>query len=117
MKRALLFLTGVLLLAFCLQGISVQGQDAGNGKSAYYRELGKEYKSQVRKVLEEAGIRNAGLTMTYVRHADGTRDYRLQIHHEKLSELPAQDLLDLQHRLSSLKLPVPDCSVKQEFSA
>lgn len=51
----------------------------------YYVSLEKEYVSNVKMRLADAGYPNAGVMLTKVVSADGSREYTLSINHKKLS--------------------------------
>ena len=64
-----------------------------------YRILEEEYKNEVRMILLEKGCKNAGIMLTYVEDAEGTRDYTVTLCHAKLDKMEDADMLLLKARL------------------
>lgn len=64
-----------------------------------YRILEEEYKNEVRMILLEKGCKNAGIMLTYIEDAEGTRDYTVTLCHAKLDKMGEKDMLLLKARL------------------
>ena len=99
MKRVVIFLGIILGLAFGF-GISAKAVSEKEfmSKEEYCR-LEEAYVEEVRLILLEKGCKNAGVTLTYITDAEGTREYALTIHHRKLEEMKEQEWKLLQARM------------------
>ena len=95
--RVLAGLVIVLCFALVLLKIDAAGEsDTEKTRSAYYHELENRYKQVVKYNLENNGLRNAGINITAVINADGSRAYLVEIHHEKyesFDEIKKQEIL------------------------
>lgn len=76
----------------------------------YYVSLEKEYVSNVKMRLADAGYSNAGVMLTKVISADGSREYTLSINHKKLSaaesgNTPVEDIV------GTVELPIENMGI------
>ena len=72
-----------------------------------YKQVEKEYVTQVKSYLQKEGYENSGVILTKVIYEDGSREYTLSVHHKrilKLSEFERESLCE------ALK----NCAIQQE---
>lgn len=116
MKRTMIIAAACLgILLFGILGITLMGRGGAEGRNADARECEKSYLQEILAALKEDGFSDAGVTLTHVRKADGSRVYRLLIHHSRIERMEDREREELDRRLSSISLRVPDSEVKQEF--
>lgn len=77
----------VILISLLFKGTvhSMPKSSQADSMEKYYISLEKEYVSNVKMNLAKAGYNNAGVMLTKVVSADGSREYTLSINHKKLS--------------------------------
>ncbi len=77
------------VIVFIIGGISltVKGREnVPEDSSEYMDMLEDEYRTDIEGILSSEGIRNAGINLTKITHADGSRDYSLKIYHKAFGE-------------------------------
>lgn len=62
--------------------------------------LESQYMEQVAMLMKEYGCEYSGITMTKVFEPDGSRSYKVLIHHRNLSLLSEKELRELEERLT-----------------
>ena len=114
-KDALFILATVILVVIIsllfkgtVQGMSKSDSDASIEK--YYISLEKEYVSNVKARLTDAGYANAGVMLTKVILSDGNREYTLSINHKKISEL-GEDIQPITDIVKSVELPIENMGI------
>lgn len=113
-----MLLTMLLVLATgCgLEGVAMcRPADTVRVNEGYYSDLEQEYVREVKEILEEAGLEHAGVTLTHVREADGTRIYTLCIHHRNYARLKAQERELLSGAVSACAFETQRCEFVQSF--
>ena len=109
-RIAIWFLAGVTMLTL-LAGITAAGRDRmAREETAYYRQQERHLVEEVREYLTEKGYSNSGIMLTHVDHKDGTREYRLTIHHARIDQLEEAAREVLLKELSAFSLPGENCS-------
>lgn len=90
MKKGFALLTMVLILviAFCTTG-TVMGMENGKERmdESGYKQVEKEYVTQVKSYLQKEGYENSGVVLTKVIYEDGSREYTLNVHHKRITKL------------------------------
>lgn len=110
-----------MLLLAVLTGCSLRGAVAQRQKDclkeneACYVQQEQAYMEQVREILEEAGLEQAGLMLNYVREADGRRTYTLQVHHRRYGCLEREVQGELSEALGKCAFEKERCSFVQKF--
>lgn len=78
----------VLLIAMIFFKTNASGQDdIRETKSDYYHELESRYMEVLKAELGRKGMGSAGITMTSIIDINGDRTYKVQLHHEKISNM------------------------------
>lgn len=120
MKRNLGFI--LLLVSFALVAAGSMGNIAlGRSHSASREEqrcfasLEEGYLDRVHQTLEEAGLTQAGVTLTHVREADGSRVYTLRIHHQGYGRMKEESRKALESALAECAFCQEGCSFSQKF--
>lgn len=106
----------VLIIAFCISG-TVIGQNRSNAgaEEQYYRVAEREYVQEVRKLLEEKGYCNCGITMNRVIEENGTRRYTVTIHHRRIENLNDEQRNALALECQAIDFSAENCSIFHEF--
>lgn len=82
----------ILVTVFCVRGtVLCKESDERATANRYYAALEDEYREEVRRTLEEQGYDDCGITMTRVTAADGSREYKVLLHHRKFEKLTTQE--------------------------
>ena len=103
-------LTAVLILITgCSMGSVAMGRadSVAEKESRYYARMEEIYLDQVRDILDDAGMPRAGVMLTHIREADGTRRYTLRVHHPKLERMEKA-------KQETLALALTGCAFSQE---
>lgn len=104
----------VFVIALCVRG-SVQGQTEGKQRE-YYNTLEREYRAQIREILEQEGFEKSGVNMTWVSGAEGGRLYTVRIHHYGLTQMSRAGRDALVEQLMQCEFDLPLCTFVYEFT-
>ncbi len=106
----------ILICAFAISGtVLSQSREAAKEQHEYYRMLEDEYVKEMRAFLEEQGYAFSGVTMNRVIYEDGSIEYKVMIHHRRISDLDAEQKEALLASCREIKFPVEGCSFRYEF--
>lgn len=107
----------LFLIAICSMGSVAlgRGKDDRREERRYYAGLETTYMQQVRGVLDDAGLTRAGVMLTYVREADGTRYYTLSVHHPDYARLEVSQQELLADSLAACAFSREGCFFEQRF--
>lgn len=81
----------------------------------YYRDKERQLVKDTRDYLKEQGCRNSGGMLTRVIEQDGTRNYTVTVHHEKIDKMDGEARKNLQINLSGIVFQAENCSFYHEF--
>ncbi len=94
MKRGFGMITAFLVLtvSLCIGGI-VMGRDRNDyaRENERYMLLEDAFRERARRILDEQGFQNSGMTITWIREAGGVRSYRVEIHHSRIESLEKEE--------------------------
>lgn len=82
-KIVTFFVLAVLIL-WSICSIKANATEKADNDKTEYQLQEVQLKSEIRAGLEELGYDNAGITMTKVMNADGSREYTVLVHHSYL---------------------------------
>ncbi|MBO4808549.1 MAG: hypothetical protein J5537_05855 [Lachnospiraceae bacterium] len=104
MKKTVLVLLTLLIIALsCIAGtINVRATKKQAMTEASYTEFERRYRADVREYLNNAGFKNAGITLTKVIDTDGRRTYTLEVHHKSFSKLDDEAKAEIISKLAEL---------------
>lgn len=106
----------LLITTFSITGtVMSQNKDRDPIDAKHYRIIENEYIAQVRKQLEQQGYKNAGITMTRITEADGSREYTVLVHHRRINSLDEAERIQLANDLNRTYFPVEGCGFVYEF--
>lgn len=77
------FITTSITVTSCKKG-------AASDNAAYYHQLEQAYVKEARKVMNEQGYFDAGITMTRRMNEDGDRIYTVKVHHNRLNNASSE---------------------------
>ncbi len=90
----------ILIIIFCVKGtVMSKGNPQRAQENIYYLGLEQEYVANMKAYLQERGFADCGVMMTRVTYEDGSREYKIQIHHRRIEGMSAADKLFLQEAL------------------
>lgn len=120
MKKNIVFLVTtfilVLITAFCMGSVALgMSKDQARANEAYFSSMEKEYVEQAREILKEAGLKDAGVMLTYIREADGSRVYTLSVHHMNYERLGRAEREALSESLENSWFEAENCTFVQNF--
>ena len=120
LKRISLSVVSIIVLVLSIMyftSITVHSADRDEALTReYYSGMEKEYRKELRNELENAGLKNSGITMTKVIRENGERIYSVSIHNEKWDRMPEDEKEELTVRVSALRLPVDDTEITCYFN-
>lgn len=106
----------VLVALFCAkETVMSQGRTDVKGKRGYYAAMEAEYRADMRRVLEEEGYADSGITIRWVSEDEGVRDYTVLIHHKRIDSLDENEKAELVQELSETEFTDTGCSFRYEF--
>ena len=101
------FITTSITVTSCKKG-------AASDHAAYYHQLEQAYVKEARKVMNEQGYFDAGITMTRRMNEAGDRIYTVKVHHNRLNNASFEKTNELMELLSNI--PFEDGQVLYRFS-
>lgn len=101
------FITTSITVISCKKG-------AASDNAAYYHQLEQAYVKEARKVMNEQGYFDAGITMTRRMNEAGDRIYTVKVHHNRLNNASFEKTNELMELLSNI--PFEDGQVLYRFS-
>ena len=108
----------VLMAAFFMSG-TVESRNKGRIpiEEKYYVEMEKEYTNEIKKTLQEFGIKNSGINMTYVSEEGKERAYHVIIHNRQLQWMAWERRQELMREIEAIPFPADGCTFFHEFVA
>lgn len=111
LNKTYCFLCTLLFSAFVFSLFSLHaiGQEARENQlyEASCRMSEKNYTQRVREYLVEQGYDNVGVTMNHIVDTDGSRSYRLSIHHRRFLRLTDGELTVLLNEIERMGVSLP----------
>ena len=101
------FITTSITVTSCKKG-------AASDNAAYYHQLEQAYVKEARKVMNEQGYFDAGITMTRRMNEAGERIYTVKVHHNRLNSAASEKTNELMELLSNI--PFADGQVLYRIS-
>ena len=89
------FITTSITVTSCKKG-------AASDNAAYYHQLEQAYVKEARKVMNEQGYFDAGITMTRRMNEAGDRIYTVKVHHNRLNNASFEKTNALMELLSNI---------------
>ena len=89
------FITTSITVTSCKKG-------AASDNAAYYHQLEQAYVKEARKVMNEQGYFDAGITMTRRMNEAGDRIYTVKVHHNRLNNASFEKTNELMELLSNI---------------
>ena len=89
------FITTSITVTSCKKG-------AASDNAAYYHQLEQAYVKEARKVMNEQGYFDAGITMTRRMNETGERIYTVKVHHNRLNNASFEKTNELMELLSNI---------------
>ena len=80
-----------------------------------YQEAEVTYAKQVKNILADASLKNAGVTMTKVIDANGKRDYTICINHKNINYMNKSELESLEMQLDTLEMNIENSICRINF--
>ncbi|MCM1387489.1 MAG: hypothetical protein NC231_09185 [Bacillus sp. (in: Bacteria)] len=106
----------VLVVLFCAKETVMSQDRTQNGsKSRYYASMEKEYRAGMKKVLEENGYADSGITVRWVSENGEAREYTVMIHHKRIERLDEEGKEELLRKLAGTEFRDAQCSFQYEF--
>lgn len=93
-----------MIIFFCFSA-TAYSQSMENGMSADREGLElqeEEIMETIRKVMEDYGCKDSGITMTKVFGEDGARDYEVVINHRNISYMDVSEKVSMEAQLTSM---------------
>lgn len=75
-----------------------------------YRVLEQEYTAKIKELLIAKGYTNSGVMMTRVVDSDGSRQYTVTVHHDRINSLTEEGRAALWEELEACAFEAPDCT-------
>ncbi len=93
---------GILCITFLMLHIKVSARESVFSKRTNPAEI--EYRNEIRQVLKEHGIKNAGVTMTKITEDGVSIDYNISINLPSYKKLTTEEQKELEETLLGIKL-------------
>lgn len=106
LRFAILTLLLVMLTAFLVsETVRGQSRERLTTVTGYDRQMERDYICEVREILEEYGVRNSGINMTYVSEDGDERVYRIVIHNKAFRWLSEEEYDALVRSIEEIAFP------------
>lgn len=106
----------IVICAFCVTGTVIcQSELRQKELEGYYRSKEKELVQETRAYLNQEGFYNSGVMLTKVIDTDGSQEYTITVHHDKIDGLDDNARECLKEELSALCFVADNCSFYHEF--
>lgn len=106
----------VSIIAFCVtKTVYSQSRVSERQWENYCRMQEKEMVQDVRAYLSENGFTNSGVMLTRMVDADGSCEYTLTVHHDKIDRMDDNDRELLGKKLSAFDFVAENCTFFHEF--
>ena len=118
LRFILMTMAGVLMTAFFMTA-TVESRARGRLviDEKYYEQMEREYVLEIKKQLEEFGIKNSGINMTYVSEDGSWRNYKVIIHNRQLKWMTPERQEELRLQIEGISFPSESCTFFHEFVA
>lgn len=114
-KQIALTILTIALILGCIISMVQESQASEKAVIANYPQLEATYTTQLRAMLEQAGYRNSGISLTKKYTEDGGRDYTVQVHHHRISRSSEDVQVALLNDLRSINFPAENCTMNVEI--
>ena len=112
----ILFAVAAAVLFGLMFGMKAVGEEnPENSRAAYYHEKEEIFIDVLTEVLADNGIQNAGINISSIIEADGSREYKVSIHHHCFEYMAQEDLDDFLRRISEVKFADAEVPVTYEI--
>lgn len=106
----------VLVIAFSFAGTVMSRTDFDTAElEGYYRTMEEQLTKDTRAYLNSIGYENSGVMVTRVVNIDGTREYKVTVHHSDINRLNADEREVLASKLAGLCFEDERCSFYHDF--
>ncbi len=93
---------GILCITFLLLHIKVSARESVFNKRSNTAEI--EFRNEIKQVLKDYGIKNAGVTMTKITEDGVSIDYNISINLPSYKKLTTEEQKELEETLLGIKL-------------
>ncbi len=106
----------VLVAAFSIVG-TVKSRTVCTDEEldGYYREMEQQVREETTGYLEKQGLFHSGIMINHVVEADGSREYRVTIHHGEIDKMNEEERIELAEELALLAYADENCIFYHEF--
>lgn len=113
----ILFTIALVLVTGCSAGSVALCRTADTVKvnEQYFVDMEADYVEEVKRLFDDAGLPDAGVMLTHVREADGTRIYTLSVHHRNYRCLEQREREDLSDAVLACSFETEKCVFVQAF--
>lgn len=117
-RFAVMTIMFVLITAFFISG-TVESRARGQLQieEKYYDEMERTYVSEIKNRLEQYGMTDSGINMTYVSDDGEGRVYKVIIHNRQLKWMEEEKYRKLQAEIRAIEFPAENCVFFHEFVA
>lgn len=95
-------LVGIVLWSLC--GIKANAAEKAENDRMEYQIQEKHFVKEVRTQLEKQGYSNSGVTVTKVMDTDGSREYKVLVHHKDIDLQDAKEVLEVYAALDEITM-------------
>lgn len=108
-----------ILISTMISCIKATAMSMGNreraGENHYYAELERDYVDRTQRFLEEEGYHNCGVNMLRVTNQDGSREYKILLHHRRFESMSAEEKTQFEKILGDMEFQDAACSFRYEL--
>ncbi len=92
----------IVLSVVMITGMRAKGEAENKADGVYYDSMEDTFETVLRDVLNRNGYQNAGINISSIIYPDGTREYRVAIHHDRFDNMSESECNDFLENISSL---------------
>lgn len=117
MKKNIIVWALVIMIAILTFDMKAKGNDdTSAADSDYYHMLEDRCITVVKATLDNEGYSLAGINVSNVININGTRDYKIVIHHDRFAEVDEANKEQLLAKLSNITIIDSKCNVEYELT-
>ena len=114
--RILMTVVAAILIGLMFGMKAVGEENPENSRAAYYHEKEEIFIDVLTSVLADNGIRNAGINISSIIDADGSREYKVSIHHYCFEYMAQEERDSFLARISEVKFADAEVPVTYEIN-
>lgn len=100
-----------ILLLWCICGIKANAAEKADNDRVEYQIQENDFVKNIRNCMEEQGYYNCGITLTKVMDTDGSREYKVMVHHSDIDLEDNKEIVMISENLKNVDFNAENATV------